>query len=87
MKKEYKEEYKVSGDRVVAKVKQLIKEGNARRIIIKNEKGESIVEFPLTFGAVGVVLAPLLAAIGAAAALMTNCTIVVVKEKDNKKGE
>lgn len=52
MKEEIKEEFKVSGEEVVKKVKELIKEGNARKIIIKNEKGESVMEFPLTIGAV-----------------------------------
>jgi hypothetical protein len=74
------EEFKVTGDKVVTKVKELIKAGNARRIIIKNEAGESVIEVPLTLGAVGVVIAPALAAIGAVAALMTNCTIVVEKK-------
>ena len=71
------EEFSVNGDQVVEKVKQLIKEGNIRRIIIKNEKGESIMEFPVTAGVVGVLLLPTLAALGAAVALMTQCTIAV----------
>ena len=71
------EEFSVNGDQVVEKVKQLIAEGNVRRIIIKNEKGESIIEFPVAFGVVGAVLLPMFAALGAAAALITNCTIVV----------
>ena len=75
-----KEEFKVSGEQVVSKVKQLIKEGNARKIIIKNESGETLIEFPLTIGAVGVVIAPTLAAVGALAALVTNCTIVVERK-------
>ena len=74
------EEFKVTGDEVIKKVKELIKEGNARRIIIKNEKGDSVIEIPLTLGAVGVLIAPALAAVGAVAALVTNCTIVVVKK-------
>lgn len=77
---EQKEEFTVSGEKVVEKVKELIKEGNARRIIIKNEKGEEVVSFPLTFGAVGVIIAPVIAAVGAAAALLTKCTIVVIKK-------
>ncbi len=82
MEKETKdyEEYKVRGEDVVKKVKELIAEGNARRIIIKNEKDEILVEIPLTITAVGVLLAPTLAAIGAIAALVANCTIVVVKK-------
>jgi len=80
MTEEKQEEFKVSGDQVVEKVKQLIKEGNARRIIVKNEKGDSIVEFPLTAGVVGAVLLPVFAALGAVAAVATNCTIVVIKK-------
>lgn len=77
---EQQEEFKVSGEQVLGKVKQLIHEGNARRIIIKNEKGDTVVEIPLTVGAVGALIAPMLAAVGAVAALLTNCTIVVVKK-------
>ncbi|MFA6271740.1 MAG: DUF4342 domain-containing protein [Patescibacteria group bacterium] len=77
---EKKEEFVISGDKVVEKVKELIKEGNARRIIINNEKGESIIEIPVTVGVVGALIAPVLAAIGAAAALLTKCTIVVIKK-------
>ena len=83
MEKEYKEEFKVSGEEVLKKVKELIKEGNARRIIIKNEKGEEVMQIPLTVGAVGAIFAPVLAGVGAVAALLTKCTVVVVKvEKD-----
>ncbi|GAB4310015.1 MAG: DUF4342 domain-containing protein [Candidatus Bipolaricaulota bacterium] len=71
------EEFRVSGDEVLAKVKQLVHEGNVRRIAIRNEKGETVVEFPLTVGVVGALLLPVWAAIGAAAALLTRCTIVV----------
>ncbi|MFA7309555.1 MAG: DUF4342 domain-containing protein [Candidatus Paceibacterota bacterium] len=71
------EEFKVSGEDVIATVKKLLKEGNARRIIIKNEAGVTVVEFPMTIGAVGALVAPALAAIGAIAALLTKCTIVV----------
>jgi hypothetical protein len=74
------EEFKVNGEDIVAKVKELIKEGNARRIIIKNETGITLLEVPLTIGAVGALLAPALAAIGALAALLTKCTIVVEKK-------
>ena len=77
---EIKEEFKVSGEKVVAKVKELIKEGNARRIIIKNSRGQIVMEIPLTVGVIGTVFAPVLAAIGALAALMTSCTIIVIKK-------
>ncbi len=75
-----KEEFKVSGEDITEKIKEIIKEGNARRIIIKNEDGESVAEFPLTIGAVGALIAPILAAVGAIAALLTKCTIVVEKK-------
>lgn len=75
-----REEFKVSGEEIVAKVKEIIKEGNARRIIIQNEKGDTVIEFPVTVGVVGAIIAPVLAAVGAAAALLTNCTIIVEKK-------
>ncbi len=76
-----KEEFKVSGEDVVRKLKEIIKEGNVRRIIIKNEEGKSLVEFPLTIGVVGTALLPMWAAIGAVAALVAKCTIVVEKRE------
>jgi hypothetical protein len=76
------ESFKVSGDEIMAKVKEIIKEGNARRIIIKNEKDEIIMEFPLTIGAIGVVLAPIFAAVGTLTALATHCTIIVEKRSE-----
>lgn len=79
-KKPNQEEFKVSGSDILKKVEEVIKEGNARRIIIKNEKGETIMEFPVTAGVIGVVLAPILAAIGAVAALAANWTIIVEKK-------
>jgi hypothetical protein len=80
MEKKKQEEFKVSGHELKEKVKALIKEGNARKIIIKNEKGEVVLEIPLTVGAVGAILVPILAAVGAIAAILTNCTVVVVKK-------
>jgi hypothetical protein len=76
-----KEEFSVSGEKLVEKVKEIIAEGNARRIIIKNDKDEIVAEFPLTAGAVGLLLAPALAALGALAALLTKCTLVVEKKE------
>ncbi len=73
------EEFKVSGDAVIAKVKELLHEGNIRRIIIKNEEGQTLIEVPLTIGVVGAVLLPVWAAIGAIAALAAKLTIVVEK--------
>ena len=74
------EEFKVSGEEILKKVKEIIKEGNARKIIIKNEKGETVVEIPLTFAVVGAVLLPVLAAVGAIAGILTKCTLVVEKK-------
>ncbi len=76
-----KEEFTISGEKIVEKVKEIIREGNARKIIIKNEKDETIAEFPLTAGAVGVLLVPALAALGAIAALVTKCTLIVEKKE------
>ena len=76
-----KEELKVSGDQLVATVKKLVKEANVRRIIIKNEKGEQLIVIPVTAATVGAILLPVLAAIGALAAMVTNCTIEVEKVK------
>jgi hypothetical protein len=73
------EYFKVSGDELMSKLKEIIKEGNATRVIIKNEKDETLMEFPLAVGAVGVVLAPVFAAVGTLAALATRCTIIVEK--------
>lgn len=73
------EEFVVTGDNLVAKVKELIKAGNVTEIIIKNDKDETLIKFPVTVGVVGIVIAPVLAAIGAIAALVTECKIVVVR--------
>ncbi|OIP79117.1 MAG: hypothetical protein CO002_02000 [Candidatus Portnoybacteria bacterium CG_4_8_14_3_um_filter_44_10] len=75
-----KEEFRVSGEDVVAKVKEIVREGHARRIIIENEKGEELLVIPLTIAVVGTVLAPVLAAVGVLAAFLTKCTIVVEKK-------
>ena len=83
--KSNQESFKVSGDELLSKIKEIIKEGNARRVIIKNEKEETIIEFPLTIGAIGVVLAPVFAAVGAIAALVTDCTIVVEKKTEQEE--
>jgi hypothetical protein len=77
-----KEEYRVQGEDVISKVKEVVHEGNVRRVIIKNEEGRTLVEVPLTIGVVGALLVPSLAALGAIAALVTNCTIVVEKVEE-----
>lgn len=73
------EEFKVDGEKLVAKIKELIHEGNIRKVIIKDKDGKIMMEIPVTFGVVGVLLAPQLAAIGAIAALLSEATIVVEK--------
>lgn len=78
-KKVRKEEFVISGEKLVSTVKKLVRQGNIRRVTIKNKEGKTLVEIPLTFGVVGAVLLPTLAAIGAIAALVTECTIVVEK--------
>jgi hypothetical protein len=72
-----REEFKVSGEALLDKIKELAHEGNIRRIIIKDKSDRTLVDIPLTFGVIGALLAPQLAAIGAIAALVTNATIVV----------
>lgn len=74
------ETFKVSGKDLVKTVKKLIKEGNVRRIVIKDKNEKIIAEFPLTIGVVGAVFAPILAAVGAIAALIAECTITVERE-------
>lgn len=83
MDQAFEEEFKVTGEELLKKAKELIQAGNARRLIIRNDKEQTLIEIPLTVGAIGAVLLPPLAAIGAIAALVTNCSIVVVKDKPN----
>ena len=74
------EEFKVDGEDLLKKIKSLIKEGNIRRISIKNKEAKTIIEIPLTIGVVGALLLPTLAAIGAIAAIVTECSITVERE-------
>jgi uncharacterized membrane protein YvbJ len=75
------EEYSVSSDNLIERVKELLHEGNVTRIIIKNEKGEVLLEIPATIGVIGAVLVPWVAALGTIAALATKCKIVVEKRE------
>jgi hypothetical protein len=72
-----REEFRVNGEALVDKIKELVHEGNIRRIIIKDKSDHTLVDIPLTFGVLGALVAPQLAAIGAIAALISNATIVV----------
>ncbi len=71
------EEFHVTGDELLAKARELVHEGNIRRLIIRNEVGHTLIEIPLTFGLVGAALLSVWAAVGAIAALATDCSIVV----------
>jgi hypothetical protein len=73
------EEFHIDGEELLARIKQLVHEGNIRRIIIKDKDGRTVMEIPLTFGVVGAILAPTLAAVGAIAALISEVTVVVEK--------
>ncbi len=74
------EEFRVNGEELLKRVRELIDEGNVRRIIIKDKGGKTLVELPLTIGVAAAVLAPVLAAVGAIAALVTECTIIVERK-------
>ena len=74
------EEFQFSGDTLLGKIKEIIRAGNVRRVIIKNEEGRVLIDIPLTLGVVGTLLAPQLAAIGAIAALVLKGSIVIEKE-------
>lgn len=82
MATEKQEEFIIDGEKIVEKVKELIKEGNVTRVIIKDRDDKVLVEFPVTIGVVGVVLAPMFAAIGAVTALVTECKLVVVRREN-----
>ncbi len=77
-----REKHCVSGDRLLGTVKKILHEGNVRRIIIQNEDGRTLIEVPLTLGVVGAALAPVWAAIGAIAALVANCSIIVERAEE-----
>lgn len=77
------EEFRISGEAVVSKIKELVREGNVRRITIKNDEGKTLIEIPLTVGVIGTVLLPVWAAIGAIAALVANLTIAVERRADD----
>lgn len=76
------EEIRISGEELLAKVRELVREGNVRRLIIKNDEGMTLIEVPLTVGVLGAALLPVWAAIGAVAALAADCTIVVERRED-----
>src|SRR5579864_2819786 len=85
MEKTFFEEIKVKGRDLVDKIKSIVHEGNVRRIILKDEKGHTYLEIPLSVAAVGVLAAPLIAGLGAIAALVANFTLVVERAEEEKK--
>ena len=76
------EEYEVKGEDLLSRVKELVREGNVRRITIRTEQGNTLIEIPLAIGVVGALLLPVWAAVGAIAALVANCTIKVERRED-----
>ena len=84
MESEKMNEFQVRGEELLRKVKEIIHEGNARRIIVKDEKGQTFLEIPLSVGVVGAFFLPVLAALGAMAALASNFTLEVVRPADKE---
>lgn len=79
LKPTVREEYTVQSDDLVNRVRELIHQGNVTRIIVKSEKGETLLEMPVTVGVIGTILAPWMAALGVIAALVTRCKVIVEK--------
>lgn len=79
--KTYTEEFRVEGEKIISKIKELLHEGNIRKVIIKDKDEKVLMEIPVTIGVVGVLIAPQLAALGAIAALLTEATVVVEKSE------
>jgi hypothetical protein len=75
------QEYTVSGNNLVDRVRELLHEGNVTRVIVKDEAGKTLLEIPATLGVVGAVVAPWLAALGVITALVTNCKIIVERRE------
>jgi hypothetical protein len=82
-----KEEFRIKGEELVEKIKQLIHEGNVRRLIIKDEEGKVYLEIPVTFGVIGALIAPMLAAVGAVAAMVANLKVEVIRTEEPGKEE
>lgn len=82
-----RDKFRVAGDKVIATIRELIREGNVRRVVITNEEGRTLIEFPVTIGVAGAVLMPVWAAVGAIAAIVTNCTIEVERTDEPEEEE
>ncbi len=83
----FKEEFKVKSEEVIGKVKELMHEGNVRRLIIKDEDGKVYLEIPVTLGLIGALLAPTLAALGALAAMVANLKIEVIRTEERQEAK
>lgn len=83
----FKETFQINGENLLQKIKDIIAEGNVNKISISDKHGKEIMSFPVTVGAIGLILAPVFAAIGAVAALLTECTITVERNSDKKEGD
>ncbi len=75
-----REKIRISTDQIVQKVKELIREGNVQRLIVQNEEGKTLMEIPMTFVVIGVMAAPILAALGALAGILANCTLIIERK-------
>ena len=80
-------EFKIKEQELLAKIEELIKEGNARRIIIKDDKGRTYIEIPVTVGVIGTLFAPVVAAVGALAGVAANFTIEVIKKEEEERSQ
>ncbi len=76
------EEFRVKGDELLGRIRELIREGNVRQVTIKSTEGRTLLEIPLTIGVVGALIAPVAAAIGAVAALVTECTVTITRDDE-----
>ncbi|GAA4185438.1 MULTISPECIES: DUF4342 domain-containing protein [Sphingobacterium] len=83
----FKETFQINGENLLQKIKEIIAEGNVNKISISDKHGKEIMSFPITVGAIGLILAPVFAAIGAVAALLTECTITVERNSEKKEEE
>ncbi|HJP64394.1 MAG TPA: DUF4342 domain-containing protein [Mucilaginibacter sp.] len=81
-----KESFSLNGENLLKKVKELISEGNVRKITINDKSGKELASFPLTVGVVGALLLPTMAAVGAIAALVTECSITVERDEEPEIG-
>jgi len=85
MAKTRHEEFKIDGEEVLNKVKAIISEGNVRKVTVKDKEGNTVWEFSLTYGVIGLVLAPALVALGAVVAVIKECTIAIEREVETEE--